>query len=229
MATRRFRDEARRSTIPGLLPPGSQSPGVAMIATRDLTFVDAMGKVIGSIPIYDVTVNEAGQDVELPRGELTTLLYRLTRESAVRYRFKASIEAFEDDGAGVDVRFTSGEGQRYDVVIGADGIHSNTRQLAFGPEEPFCHYLGSTFNIFSMPNDLGLSHKAIVYAKAGRAADALAVRDSPELFCFPGLRHREAAVRRISRQSGADSADERCFRQRRLGSPALAGRAAARG
>jgi 2-polyprenyl-6-methoxyphenol hydroxylase-like FAD-dependent oxidoreductase len=112
------------------------------------------------------------------------LLYRLTKDSAVRYRFKDSIEALDDDGAGVDVRFTSGERQRYDVVIGADGIHSNTRGLAFGPEEPFSHYLGSTFNIFTMPNDLGLSHGAIVYAEAGRAAGALAVRDSPELFVF---------------------------------------------
>src|SRR5271163_1598332 len=43
----------------------------AHIATRDLTFVDAMGETIGSVPIYDLTVNEAGQDVELPRGELT--------------------------------------------------------------------------------------------------------------------------------------------------------------
>ncbi len=35
-----------------------------------------------------------------------------------------------------------------------------------------------------MPNDLGRSHGAIVYAEAGRAAGALAVRDSPELFVF---------------------------------------------
>jgi 2-polyprenyl-6-methoxyphenol hydroxylase-like FAD-dependent oxidoreductase len=175
-----------RGTAMGVVERMGLRPQVeaAHIATRDLTFVDDMGKVIGSIPIYDVTVNEAGRDVELPRGELTTMLYGLTRDSAVRYRFKDSIEALEDDGAGVDVRFASCERQRYDVVIGADGIHSNTRRLAFGPEEPFSHYLGSTFNIFSMPNDLGLSHGAIVYAEAGRAAGVLAVRDSPDLFVF---------------------------------------------
>jgi 2-polyprenyl-6-methoxyphenol hydroxylase-like FAD-dependent oxidoreductase len=153
----------------------------AHIATRDLTFVDAMGKAIGSIPIYDVTVNEAGQDVELPRGDLTTLLYGLARGSTVSYRFNDAIEALKDNGVGVNVRFTSGERQRYDVVIGADGIHSNARGLVFGPEEPFSHYLGSTFNLFSMPNDLGLSHGATVYAEPGRAAGVLAVRDSPQL------------------------------------------------
>jgi 2-polyprenyl-6-methoxyphenol hydroxylase-like FAD-dependent oxidoreductase len=156
----------------------------AHIASRALTFVDAEGKAIGTIPIYDLTGNEADRDVELPRGALTTLLYGLTQDSRVRYRFEDSIEAIEDDSAGVDVRFSSGERQRYDVVIGADGLHSNTRRLAFGPEAPFSRYLGYTFNLFSVPNDLGLSHGAVVYAEAGRAAGVLAVRDSSELFAF---------------------------------------------
>lgn len=156
----------------------------AHIASRALTFVDAEGKVIGILPIYDLTGNEADQDVELPRGALATLLYGLTRDSRVRYRFEGSIEAVEDDGAGVDVRFESGERQGYDVVIGADGLHSNTRRLMFGPEEPFNRYLGCTFNLFSVPNDMELSHGGIVYAEPGRAAGVLAVRDSPELFAM---------------------------------------------
>ena len=148
----------------------------AHIASRALTFVDAAGKTIGTIPVYDLTGNK-GRDVELPRGELTTLLYGLTRNSKVRYRFNDSIEALEDDGAGVNVCFRSGERQRYDVVIGADGLHSNTRRLVFGSEEQFSHYLGHTFSLFSMTNDLGLSHGGIVYAEAGRAAGVFAVRE----------------------------------------------------
>jgi 2-polyprenyl-6-methoxyphenol hydroxylase-like FAD-dependent oxidoreductase len=155
----------------------------AHIASRALTFVDAEGKAIGTIPIYDLTANQAA-DVELPRGELTTLLYGLTKTSRVRYRFEDWIEALEDDGAGVEVRFRGGERQRYDVVIGADGLHSNTRRLAFGPEAPFSRYLGAAFNLFSVPNDLGLSHGSVVYAEPGRAAGLFAVRDSPELFAF---------------------------------------------
>lgn len=156
----------------------------AHIASRAVTFVDAAGKTVGTIPIYDLTGNEAGQDVELPRGTLTSLLYGLTADSRVRYRFADSIEALEDDGTGVDVRFRSGEHRRYDVVIGADGLHSNTRRLVFGPEEPFNHYLGSAFSLFSMPNDRGLSHGGIIYAEAGRAAGVLAVRDNPDLFAM---------------------------------------------
>ena len=164
----------------GLLPRVE----AAHIASRTMTFVDAEGMTIGRIPIYDLMGNQAGQDVELQRGTLATLLYSLTRDGSVRYLFGDSIEALDDDGAGVDVRFRNGERRRYDIVIGADGQHSNTRRLVFGAEETFNHHLGYTFNIFSMPNDQALSHGAIVYAEAGRAAGVLAVRDSPELFVF---------------------------------------------
>jgi 2-polyprenyl-6-methoxyphenol hydroxylase-like FAD-dependent oxidoreductase len=154
------------------------------IATRGLTFVDAEGKAIGMMPMYDLTGNGAGRDFELPRGALTALLYRRTIGSSVRYRFNDSIALLEDDGTGVNVTFKNGERLAYHLVIGADGIHSNTRRLVFGPEEPFTRYLGASFNIFSVPNDLGLSHEAIVYADVGRAAGVYAVGDSSDLFAF---------------------------------------------
>jgi 2-polyprenyl-6-methoxyphenol hydroxylase-like FAD-dependent oxidoreductase len=155
----------------------------AHIASRSLTFVDANGKTVGAVPFYDLAGSETA-DVELPRGELTTLLYGQTKDCTVRYRFEDSIDGLDDDGAGVDVRFRSGERERYDIVIGADGLHSNTRRLVFGPEAPFNRYLGSAFNLFSMPNDLGLSHGAIIYSEPGRTAGVYAVRNNPELFVF---------------------------------------------
>jgi 2-polyprenyl-6-methoxyphenol hydroxylase-like FAD-dependent oxidoreductase len=163
----------------GLLP----AVQAAHIASRSLTFVDANGEAIGTISPYDLAANEE-RDVELPRGALTTLFYDLTKSSAVRYRFDDSIESLDDDGAGVEVRFKSGERGRYDVVVGADGLHSNTRKLVFGPQEPFRRDLGFTFNLFSMPNDRGLSHGAMIYSEPGRTAVILAVQESPDLFAM---------------------------------------------
>jgi 2-polyprenyl-6-methoxyphenol hydroxylase-like FAD-dependent oxidoreductase len=156
----------------------------AHIGSRALSFVDAKARVIGSIPAYDLTSNQAGREVELPRGALTTLLYELTEERPIRYRFSDSIDTLEDDGSGVEIRFKSGDRHRYDVVIGADGLHSRTRRLVFGPEQRFNHSLGRCFTIFSMPNDMGLSHGGIVYGEAGRCAGAFAVRDSKDVFAF---------------------------------------------
>jgi 2-polyprenyl-6-methoxyphenol hydroxylase-like FAD-dependent oxidoreductase len=153
----------------------------AHIESRGLTFVDANGQDIATLSPCDLASNEE-RDVELPRGELTTLFYDLTKSSAVRYWFDDSIETLEDDGVGVEVGFKSGGSRRYDLVIGADGLHSNTRALVFGPEKPFRRDLGFTFNLFSMPNNLGLSHDGIIYSEPGRTAVAFAVRDSTELF-----------------------------------------------
>jgi 2-polyprenyl-6-methoxyphenol hydroxylase-like FAD-dependent oxidoreductase len=141
-------------------------------------------RVIGAIPPYEITNNQTGRDVELPRGALTTLLYDVTEERQIRYRFNDSIETLEDDGAGIEIQFESGERHRYDVVIGADGLHSRARRLVFGPEERFNHYLGCCFNIFSMPNDMGLPHGGIIYSEVGRTAGGFAVRDSKDVFGF---------------------------------------------
>jgi len=153
------------------------------IESRTVTFVDADGKTIAAISPYDLSANEA-HDVELPRGALTALFYDLTKSSSIHYRFDDSIESLDDDGAGVAVRFKSGQRGRFDLVLGADGLHSNTRKLVFGPEDPFRRDLGFRFSLFSLANDLGLSHGAMIYSQPGRTAVALAVRDSPDLFAM---------------------------------------------
>jgi len=156
----------------------------AHIDTRKLTFVDGDGDPIATIDPEAMAGGVTGRHVELPRGELTSLLVGLTRDRKIRTRFNESIDALHDDGAGVDVRFQSGAQQRFDIVIGADGLHSNTRALVFGPEAPFNRYLGFCFNLFSLPNDLGLYHEAVVYAEPGRAAGIYAVGDSDTLLGF---------------------------------------------
>jgi 2-polyprenyl-6-methoxyphenol hydroxylase-like FAD-dependent oxidoreductase len=152
----------------------------AHIDTRKLTFVDATGAPIAVIDPEGLG-SDSGRHIELPRGALTSLLYELTHNKEIRYRFNDSIDTLEDDGASVEVRFKSGSHDRFDIVVGADGLHSNTRSLVFGPEEPFNRYLGRCFNVFSLPNYDGLSHEAIAYSEPGRAAMVYAVGDSETL------------------------------------------------
>ena len=156
----------------------------AHIDARKLTFLDADGAPIGIIQPEALTGGVSGRDIELPRGTLASLLYGLTRHGVIRYRFNDLIAALEDDGAGVNVRFKSGAEGRFDIVVGADGLHSNTRDLVFGPEAPFNHYLGYCFNLFSMPNDAGLAHEGVIWAEPGRMAGVYAVGHSDTLHAF---------------------------------------------
>ena len=117
------------------------------------------------------------------RGDLAAALYDATRDD-VTYRFGDSIEALDEDADGVDVTFRSGLRRRFDLVIGADGLHSRTRALAFGPEEQFHRYLGYCFAGFTMPNPLGLSHEGVMWNAPGRAAALYAVGDHPQVHGF---------------------------------------------
>jgi 2-polyprenyl-6-methoxyphenol hydroxylase-like FAD-dependent oxidoreductase len=164
----------------GLLPQLQ----IAHIDTRKLTFVDANGAPISVINPEALSGGVSSRDIELPRGTLTSLLYEKTQNEAIRYQFNDSIDVLEDDGTGVSVRFKSGKQDRFDIVVGADGMHSKTRSLVFGPEAPFNRYLGRCFNIFSSPNDNGYSHEAVVYAEPGRAAGVYAVGKSEILNTF---------------------------------------------
>ena len=66
----------------------------------------------------------------------------------------------------------------------AHGLHSNTRAWVFGPEAPSQPAIGYSFNLFSLANDGGLAHEAIIYAEAGRMAGVYAVGSSDTLDGF---------------------------------------------
>ncbi len=126
---------------------------------------------------------EEGHDVEIPRGELVEALYGTVRDE-VEFVFDDSVDTLTDHESGVDVTFRSGLRRGFDLVLGADGLHSRTRELVCGPERRFHHYLGYCFTIFTVPNTLGLSHEALIWNAPGRAAALYAVRDSGELHAF---------------------------------------------
>ena len=76
--------------------------------------------------------------------------------------------------------FDSGTRRTFDLVVGADGIHSNTRRLAFGPEEDYHRYLGCSFAGFSMANELGLSQEGLCWNVPGRNVALFGIKDSDE-------------------------------------------------
>jgi len=155
----------------------------AHIDTRRLTFLDEGGAPIVSLEPQAVVGGAEGRDIEVRRGDLAAALYDATRDD-VTYRFGNAIEAIDEDADGVEVTFRSGLRRRFDLVIGADGLHSRTRALAFGPEEQFHRYLGYCFAGFTMPNPLGLSHEGVMWNAPGRAAALYAVGDHPQVHGF---------------------------------------------
>lgn len=117
--------------------------------TERVQFVDTNGVVVAELPSDQI--NDSPDDIEIPREDLTTIL-RDHLEPSVDLWFDESIAELVDDDDGVDVRFASGAIGRYDIVVGADGMHSAVRRLTFGPEQQFLSHLGFYVALAELPN-----------------------------------------------------------------------------
>src|SRR5947208_7424925 len=107
-----------------------QTGGTAM------RFVDARGRRLMELP-----ATFAGGELEVLRGGLARVLYEHTRRTT-EYLFGDSISGLTETPDGVHVTFASGATRVFDLVIGADGVHSGVQRLAFGPESRFVRHLG---------------------------------------------------------------------------------------
>ncbi|MEV4240968.1 FAD-dependent monooxygenase [Nocardia sp. NPDC049737] len=104
--------------------------------TTDTVFVDDNGEQLAFMS-GDFT----GGDVEILRGDLARIMYEKTYQSC-EYVFGDSISALTETDSGVWVEFEKGAPRSFDLVLGADGIHSRVRRLAFGPEKDFVQHKG---------------------------------------------------------------------------------------
>ncbi|MFC5185865.1 FAD-dependent monooxygenase [Actinomadura harenae] len=108
-----------------------------------------------------------GGQVEIQRGDLARILYERTKDAA-RYVFDDSITSLRETGDGVHASFERSAPEWFDLVIGADGLHSNVRRLTFGDEARFVRDSGYNVAIFNAPNRLRLERDALLYSEPGR-------------------------------------------------------------
>ncbi len=111
----------------------------------------------------------SGRHVEVMRGELASILYEATRNDA-QYLFEDSIHTIVEEPDGIEVTFEHAPADRFDLVIGADGLHSTVRRLVFGPEDQFRRFLGGYLAGAPLPNYLGLEGRMVVWNAPGRLA-----------------------------------------------------------
>jgi 2-polyprenyl-6-methoxyphenol hydroxylase-like FAD-dependent oxidoreductase len=109
----------------------------AATTVSGLAFVNAAGRRIGRIPVGKAD----GTELEVARADLAVVLSEAARERA-EFVFGDSVTALRQDAAGVDVSFASAAARRFDLVVGADGLHSAVRRLAFGPASGYVRHLG---------------------------------------------------------------------------------------
>jgi 2-polyprenyl-6-methoxyphenol hydroxylase-like FAD-dependent oxidoreductase len=158
---------------------------LASTGMRGASFVNDTGKPIATMSA-DFFMGREGDDVEIMRGDLSRILYEATRDE-VEYIFDDSIDALSQDDNGVRVTFERGGQRTFDLVVGADGLHSNVRALAFGNESEFIRHLGGYISIFTTANYLDLDRWELFYSAPGRLANIYSAQQNTEakaLFAF---------------------------------------------
>ncbi|MBF6182140.1 FAD-dependent monooxygenase [Nocardia otitidiscaviarum] len=181
-----------------------------------MLLVDRRGDEVYRMPAAMFDGNGPVADIEITRGDLNHVLLAEIDSAGgeLDYRYGDLVERLEQDDSGVAVTFASGTTARFDLVIGADGVHSATRRLAFGPEHRYSTYLGGYMSFFTLPTPSGIepgwmTMHAVPKASVGLRPDAdpstckaiVTLRTDAD----PALRRDAAAQRRLIRDmlSGA--------------------------
>ncbi|GAA4544274.1 FAD-dependent monooxygenase [Amycolatopsis samaneae] len=179
-------------TAPELRPGGQAVDfrGVQMELLRRMGILDEIRRhetVMNTETILDLNGEPAVElptsfmsgEVEILRGDLSRILYERTL-GYTEYVFGDRVTSLAEHAGGVDVTFASGRTRTFDLVVGADGVHSGVRAAAFGPETDFRRDSGFLIAGFSAPNHLGLRHAGLTYNEPGLGVRVTSARE-PEL------------------------------------------------
>jgi 2-polyprenyl-6-methoxyphenol hydroxylase-like FAD-dependent oxidoreductase len=163
------------------LVPALRHEGYAIDEVR---IVDEHGKRTGGFSARAVQTVIGGRYLSILRSDLARLLYN-SLGGQVRTLFGDTIAALEQDGESVRVAFHYAPAERFDLVIGAGGLHSPVRSLVFGAEERFEKYLGyyvASFSVEGYPwRD---PHAYLSFAAPGRQVSRYTLRNDRTAFFF---------------------------------------------
>ncbi len=134
----------------------------AKLQTRGLEFMNSQNEVQGTMLVEDIGSLRPGEDIEIRRDDLVNILYARSK-NGVAYKFSNRIHTLTEGRDHVAVTFNDGSSGDYDLVIGADGIHSGVRRLVFGEEEQFTRFLNFYFSTFKVDESLGRKHYGQAY------------------------------------------------------------------
>lgn len=173
--------------------------------------VNEVGTTVARLDAAAYDIATRGRFVSILRGDLAAAIYALI-EGQVETRFGDTITALHQDAEGVEIEFARAAPQRFDLVIGADGLHSATRRAAFtgaGPtlEAQYLGYRTASFTVRDYPfRDGSCIYRA--YSAPGRQIARYTLRDGRTAFLFVFVspprsqRTEETAQRTLLREFG---------------------------
>lgn len=159
-------------------------PAIEKMAThmeRGRMFREGVAKPV-RLDFGKVFQSVSDRHVEIMRDDLSEIYYEATRND-VEYVFGDSITSITDG----DVTFEHGPARRFDIVVGADGVHSNVRTLVFGEVDKL--FIGAHLAVVTVPKSVGVSGEYLFHMGRGRVAGVYSADHIPDgraIFLFRG-------------------------------------------
>ena len=149
---------------------------------QELRVVDDRGRRISGFGTRVFGELTGGRYITLARSDLSGLIFDTIKDSS-EVLFSNEVASLRQDKEGVDVTLADGKERRFDLVIGADGLHSRIRALTFAPAQQFERDLGYIVAAFEVsgyrPRNEGVY---MLYGRPGRMAGRFALHDDRTLF-----------------------------------------------
>jgi 2-polyprenyl-6-methoxyphenol hydroxylase-like FAD-dependent oxidoreductase len=140
---------------------------------QGMLFINDKGRNVAKIDLQSIQRKYNPGQTEIMRGDLIGILYGLIKDK-VEVLFNDTITTIDQDDTSAHIAFQRSKPRVFDIVIGADGIHSNVRKLVFGPEKQFTRYLGYYGGFADVPSDwsedLSENRWMTIYNEPGRMA-----------------------------------------------------------
>lgn len=164
----------RMGLLPQVLKAGYQ--------LNEMRFVDRAGRRKAALDVDLFRAATEGRYTSLPRGALSAILHEAIAGRA-SIRWGDSATSLIQQGDGVLVGFESGSSELFDIVVGADGLHSVVREQIFGKAAQFEKYLGYRVAAFETVGYRKRDETAYVnFGTPGLQVGRLALRDDRTMF-----------------------------------------------
>lgn len=151
---------------------------------REVRQVDGSGRQIVSLNALNFFGDGGKRYVSVARTDLASTILS-TLESDVETIFGDTVDELRDDGSQVRARFAGGDERDFDIVVGADGLHSRVRGLTFGPESAFDKDLGIAVAAVELDNYPSREEgAAVMYTEVGMQATRLSLPGDVTMVLF---------------------------------------------
>lgn len=173
----------------GIIPQLAAQP----IDADFLGFVDSNGENIARLSMMSIRKAFRGKYLPLMHRTIEEALYHSVRDN-VEFRFNTTVSAVEQFADSVSVTLSDGTTESFDLLIGADGVHSRVRELVFGLEQDYAHFMGYHFALYPLPNQYNLPKAWLNYNEPGRQVGAYPDRVPGETVVFLTWRAEDTPI-----------------------------------